>query len=210
MRETEPMDSTDATKTEADPRSAPRATRRSDAELNDARILGAAIALTERRGSIPSISAVAREAQVGTTTVYRRFDSLQALQGRASAALVCGHLGPAMEAALTDARPMRAFRALSLALIDEVRSLPPEVVSLTDLMEEYLSRFLPAISALKTSAQQAGDLRPDITVDDIAGITVAMLAGITEAQPWISSPDRYVALLFDGLSRTDAPALPEP
>lgn len=59
-------------------------------------------------------------------------------------------------------------------------------------------------------AQRSRRLRTDITVDNIAGITVAMLAGITQAGPWIGSPDRYVALIFDGLSRTDPPPLPDP
>ncbi len=185
-----------------------RTPRRADAELNDAKILDAAVALAERQGSVPSISAVAREARVGTTTIYRRFESLRALRTRTSAVLVCNRLAPSMMAARADGRPMQAFRTLSLALITQVLALPPEAVSLEDLMEEYLARFGTVIADVKASAQRSGELRPDITVDDIAGVTVAMLAGVIQARPWISSPERYVALLFDGLSRTDAPTLP--
>lgn len=185
-----------------------RTPRRADAELNDAKILDAAVALAERQGSVPSISAVAREARVGTTTIYRRFESLRALRTRTSAVLVCNRLAPWMMAARADGRPMQAFRTLSLALITQVLALPPEAVSLEDLMEEYLARFGTVIADVKASAQRSGELRPDITVDDIAGVTVAMLAGVIQARPWISSPERYVALLFDGLSRTDAPTLP--
>lgn len=196
--------------TASDAKANARGSRRADAELNDARIVTAAVSLLEEGAEIPSIREVARRAGVGTTTIYRRFESLPALQSRATAVHICNLLEPVVETAQKDDDPMRAFRRLSLSLIHHVQGPWTAPMSLPDLIAEYLARFGDAITRLMHRAQRSGGLRTDITVQDIAGVTVAMLAGVTQAGPWIGSPDRYVALIFDGLGRTDAPRLPDP
>jgi len=59
------------------------------------------------------------------------------------------------------------------------------------------------------SAQREGRLRPDFTADDIAGFTVSTLAGLALTNQGPRAIDRYVAIVFDGLSRLDAPPLPD-
>lgn len=183
--------------------------RRSDAERNDSRILDAAIRLLGREGNVVSLSAVAKEAGIGRSTVYRRFGSAADLQSRASARLICDQIEPTMRRAVEDSDPLAGYYAIGLTLIHLVEQLPEASVRLPDLLDEYLERYEGVLEHLMRSGQRQGRLRPDFATDDIANFTVATLAALALTRLPTRAVDRYLAILFDGLSRTDTQTLPE-
>lgn len=182
--------------------------RRADATENDAEILAAAARLLGRGVAAPSIREVAREAGVGSTTVYRRFPSREVLLSHAVAAMICDGLRAAVEAARADPDPMRGLRAITDALIETTSRQDPADVALPDLVETFLSRYRDDLAEMMAAAQSQGALRPDIVRDDIDGITTVMFAGLALPRHRSGAAHRYVALLFDGLSRTDGQRLP--
>jgi AcrR family transcriptional regulator len=181
--------------------------RRADAVENDAEILAAAGRLIRREGSVPSIRAVAAEAGVGSTTVYRRFANRDALQSRAAAALVCEQVAPVVERARAGDDPMRGLRELSDELMHASGGDLRTLVSLPDLVEEFFGRYRADIILLMEGAQQRGQLRPDIVSEDIEGVTTLMLAGLALPVHRSGAVARYVSLIFDGLGAVDAPPL---
>lgn len=182
--------------------------RRADASDNDAAIVAAARRLIERDGAIGSIREVAREAGLGSTTVYRRFSTKEELQSRAHAELLCDQIAPVVARAKGDPDPMAGLRRITDELIGATSGPPRTEATLTDLVEVFLRRFRDDLETLMAAAQDAGTLRPDIVADDIARITVLMFAGLALPANKPGATDRYVTLLFDGLSRRDVPPLP--
>lgn len=182
--------------------------RRADATENDAEILAAAARLITRGIPAPTIREVAREAGVGSTTVYRRFSTSEDLLSHAVAATVCQALRPTIEAAHADPDAMRGLRAVTDALVVITSRQDPTTVTLPDLVEAFLSRYRDDLAELMLSAQAQGTLRPDIVRDDIDGITTVMFAGLALPRHRSGAAHRYVALLFDGLGRSDGRPLP--
>ncbi|MEA4944793.1 MAG: helix-turn-helix domain-containing protein [Propionicimonas sp.] len=183
--------------------------RRSDAERNDSRILDAAIRLIGRNGGVVSLPEVAKEAGIGRSTVYRRFGSAAELQSRAAAKLICDQIEPTIRQADENSDPLAGYYAIGLALINSVEQLPDASVRLSDLLEEYLSRYEGTLEHIMRNGQRQGRLRPDFATDDIANFTVATLAALALTRLPTRAVDRYLAILFDGLSRTDSQTLPE-
>lgn len=182
--------------------------RRTDATENDAAILAAAARLIDQGTGTPSIRDVANEAGVGSTTVYRRFPTKKVLVSHAVAAMICRDLQAAVEEARTDPDPMRGLRAVTDALIEITSAQDPTTVALPDLVETFLSRYRDDLAEMMEAAQTQGTLRLDIVRDDIDGIATVMFAGLALPRHRSGAAHRYVALLFDGLSRTDGQPLP--
>lgn len=182
------------------------ASRRSDATSNDDAIIAAAQRLMDA-GAATSVRDVAREAGLGVTTVYRRFASSDALLSRAVAARLCDELADVVASALDD-EPMAGLRTLTDRLIDETARVRG-TTTLDDLAGTFLSRYDTQLSTLLARALAAGTIRPDITRDDIRGVTTVIFAGVALSTENVHTAHRYVALLFDGLTRPDATRLPE-
>ncbi len=182
--------------------------RRADAAENDAIIVAAAARMITLNGGIPSIRDVAREAGVGSTTVYRRFATKAALHSRAIAVIICDRIGPTIAHALQDPDPMHGLREVTDELIRATNSPERVQVTLPDLVNEFLVRYREDLTVMMEAAQAAGELRSDIVREDIDGITTVMFAGLALPKHRAGASARYVALIFDGLSRIDAAPLP--
>lgn len=186
--------------------------RRADAHDNDAAIIAAARRLMADGRRLPSMRAVAREAGVAAATVYRRFPSRESLESRVNALVLCDELAPSFVAARRTASPLGGLREITSDLVRLSQSQRAGEgagpATLADLVDAFLERYTSELAALMHEAQAAGELRADTNEADIPRIATLMLAGLALPDRLSDSPERYIAVIFDGLSRTDAPPLP--
>ncbi|MFJ8025763.1 TetR/AcrR family transcriptional regulator [Streptomyces sp. NPDC096311] len=187
---------------------------RRDAEEKRERIVEAARRLVAESGIDAGRELIARSADVGLATVYRRFPNLDALYYEVFA------------------DQLAAVRAL----IDETAAIEDPWIALTQFIErscELLrdnrglqaflhgrlpedegpddrTRILPAVERLVDRAREAGKVRDDLGTGDIA-VLFAVTGTLIEAFRTVD-PDlyqRYLTVFLDGIKRGHrAPTLP--
>lgn len=178
---------------------------RRDAERNRRRILAAARKLIAERGLGVGYEEIAREADVGVGTVYRRFptrgglfhelfqDRVDAVVGILEKALavedpwegLCQFMERDFELQSSD----RGLREFMLGRADS-----------TELRQRSRERIQPLVAKLVERAHAAGRLRADIGQGDIE-IILAMVGGLMDASIHVE-PDlwrRYLAIVLDGI-----------
>ncbi len=190
---------------------------RADARRNRERILVAARAVFAEHGIEAPMATVARRAGVGVATLYRRFETRDALV-RAAFAQQMETCARALTEALADSDPWRGFRRLvetACALQREERGFPAAfVAAFPDGTTEHAPTRDRAERDLRTlirKAQDAGALRTDFHPSDLA---VALLAhcGLVTALPGDEAASRrLVAYLLESFRAgpSNGP-LPEP
>ena len=182
---------------------------RRDAERNRRRILAAARKLIAERGLGVGYEEIAREAEVGVGTVYRRFptrdglfyelfhDRVDTVVGIAEEALavedpwegLCQFMRRDFEMQASD----RGLREFMLGRADS-----PE------LRRRAGGRIQPLVAELVERARAAGRLRADVGQGDVE-IILAMLGGLMDASAQVA-PDlwrRYLAMVLDGIQSGD-------
>ena len=186
--------------------SPPDAPRRADARRNRERLLAAATAAFAEQGADAPLEDIARRAGVGIGTLYRHFPTRLALQEgvfRSQVETVCGRGGelsesPAPGEAFADwLRGLTGFlatkRGLSHALISSLGKDSELISSCGQVMRATAEQLL-------TRAQQAGQVRDDLTAMDVMrlmhGIGVAVEHAPGEA-------DRMLSLMLDGMRARD-------
>ena len=178
---------------------------RRDAERNRRRILAAARGLIAERGLGVGYEEIAREAEVGVGTVYRRFptrdrlfhelfhDRVDAVVGLLEEALavedpwegLCQFMRRDFELQASD----RGLREFMLG-----RSHSPE------LRRRAGERIQPLVAGLVERARSAGHLREGVGQGDIE-VILAMIGGLMDASIHVQ-PDlwrRYLAMVLDGI-----------
>ena len=177
---------------------------RSDAQRNRARLLAAARELFAERGIDVAMADIARHAGVSNGTLYNRFATREEL----IEAVFTDRLGTMVtlaEQALAEDDPWRGFTGYLTAVCElqaadrgfnqvAARGLPrsPAVQGLQQQAQAATGRLLER-------AKQAGALRDDLAMEDLAFViwgisrTVEMTAG-TAPRLW----RRHLALLLDG------------
>jgi AcrR family transcriptional regulator len=148
---------------------------------------------------------IARQAGVGVATLHRRFPKRSELIEACMATRMEEHL-TAANAALSHPDPWEGFahylrvacgmQAGDLGVNDMlVRSFPPN-----SRMERHRRAAYEAVEQVMVRAQRQGQLRPDVTVDDVPLLLMAN-AGVvratygTRGDPW----RRVLELTLDGL-----------
>jgi AcrR family transcriptional regulator len=186
--------------------SPPDAPRRADARRNRERLLAAATAAFAEQGADAPLEDIARRAGVGIGTLYRHFPTRLALQEgvfRSQVETVCARGGelsesPAPGEAFADwLRGLTSFlatkRGLSHALIASLGKDSELISSCGQAMRATAEQLL-------TRAQQAGEVRDDLTAMDVMrlmhGIGVAVEHAPGEA-------DRMLSLMLDGMRARD-------
>lgn len=183
---------------------------RSDAQDNREKILEAARSLFSDRGLDVPMREVARHAEVGPATLYRRFPTKQALIDEAFADELasCRRI---VEDGCADPDPWRGFRSVidrllmlnarNQGFVDAFMSANPEAV----MFAHHRAALLNLLAGLATRAQRSGRLRHDFAVDDLVLVLLAgrglssasTLPGTREA-----AARRFAALAIDAFRET--------
>ncbi|EPB9494534.1 TPA: TetR/AcrR family transcriptional regulator [Pseudomonas aeruginosa] len=187
--------------------------RRSDARANDAKVVEVARQLAGKDGRLPGMQAIADAAGVGVTTLYRRFPTKERLASHIQALDFCDQLAPAFERALADPDSRAGIRAVTNEMVTRAAHfMDPRrgvaAVSVADLFDAYLERFMPAMVQLMRDAKARGALRTDIEEADIPRICAIMLGGLVLPERFNDAPERYIALIFEGLEKPGDVPLP--
>lgn len=177
---------------------------RADAVRNRQRILEAAEALFLERGADVSLDDIARRANVGIGTLYRRFPTRDALLAATSD-----------ERLLSLAEASRA-RDDKLAPIASIRAFVKELVNhanhyrgLAALLGTVLREGTPGCHAgreegrrLLERAQKTGAVRKDVSIDDLVCVVTAIALAIEQGGTTKSRVTHLVDLFLDGIGNT--------
>ncbi len=188
---------------------------RADAMRNREHLLAAATRVFASAGRESSMRAVAREAGVGIATLYRHFPTRESLVDAVYADQVVRLTAGAREllGQLAPAAALRRWMDLFGDWIAAKNGMLDTLVAMIEAGEIAHARtraeLLAAITEILDAGRAAGDLRTDVTAEDIA----ASLIGIfTVASP----PDhdaqaaRLLDILMDGLRPPAAAPQPRP
>jgi AcrR family transcriptional regulator len=190
----------------------PRSLRR-DASRNRERVLEAARALFAERGLNVTMDDIAASAGVGVGTVYRRFGTRDELICALFEERMLEYVALAEDAVgQADAwQALETFLERSVAMQAADRGLHDLLIGNARALERVArirDRMRPLIDRLVRRAQEAGDMRPDITLTDMPLLGL-MLRQVVDFSHDIA-PDlwrRYLTLLLDGLrTRRAAPS----
>ena len=191
---------------------------RRDAERNRQRILEAARVLFAERGLGVSLDEIARYADVGVGTVYRRFpDKEQLIDALFEERL--GEILAAATASLEMSDPWDAlahFLERSMELQVEDRALKELLLSTSaahERIEHGRQQIQPVVVAILDRAQEAGVVREDLAISDL----LLLQHAIGEAAEYTRevAPEawrRIMTIALDGLrpARRRVSAMPVP
>lgn len=183
----------------------PRPVLRRDAERNRQRVLKAARELFAERGLEATLNDVARHANVGVGTVYRRFATKEELLD----AVFEDGIDQVVELAETALRHENSWVGF-VWFVEQLCELTATDRGLREMVyskayggcgvQASRMRLTPPISKLVERARDDGHLRPDIESTDMP--VVGLLAGTVSEWAGHVEPDlwrRYLALLLDGM-----------
>jgi AcrR family transcriptional regulator len=158
---------------------ATKPTRRADAQRNRERILAAARTAFAEPGADVSMAEVARRAGVGMATLYRncpgRRELLEALYADEVDAL-CAAV-ETVEGATPGARLeawLRRFFAYFASKRNIASALLEHVGGDDPVFHRNRARVLAAAAPLLDAAQRAGEVRDDLTLEQILDLTIAV------------------------------------
>jgi AcrR family transcriptional regulator len=199
-----------------DHRAPPRRLRR-DAQRNRDAIVAAARQVFCDHGLEAPLEQIARRAGVGIATLYRRFPSRAALLDAVLTDNLQAHIDAA-ERALTADDPWEGFasyleascrlQATDRGLSDVMGMRFPRATA----VEAAKTRLFEVLGQVIDRAQRSGQLRADLTLEDLAYLNWAN-SRILPAVRAAGAPDawqRHLGLLLDGLRAERAHPLPQP
>ncbi|MEU7856786.1 helix-turn-helix domain-containing protein [Nonomuraea sp. NPDC049141] len=179
---------------------------RADAQRNRDKILSAAVRVFTEEGLDAHFERIAKEAGVGTGTLYRNFPTREILieaAYRNEVARLCDAV-PELLATLPPRAALRAwtrrfidYATAKLGMADALRAV---VASGTNPYARSRELIGAALSSLMDACAAAGEIRSDISATDM----FAALAGIalTSAEPeQREQAERLLDLTLDGLMR---------
>ena len=182
----------------------PRA-QRIDARSNAQRIVNVARAAF-LAGKTPSLEEIATKADVGVATLYRHFPNREALVRAAYHAIFDDVIIPqlAPENVLPELRD--AFIGLSVQVIDLLSAAPTS--NLTELNAELIQDHIELFTMVLEGAQEQGDIRTDIGIEDVPHILGMLVVGLANPKLDAQSRARYLALMYDALTPGHGDELP--
>src|SRR6202171_4275212 len=179
---------------------------RADAVRNRERVLEAAKIVFSAGGSDASLEAVAKRAGVGIGTLYRHFPTREALFEAVYRREV-QQLGELAEALKSEPSPVEALRRWLRSNVEFVATKKGMSAALalamhgsSELYAYTFDRLTKAVGALLDRAVAAGEIRSDISPEDVLRALVGMC--YMHDQPgWQASVLRLVEVFVDGLCR---------
>lgn len=177
---------------------------RADALRNRERLLDAAKEVFSAGGAEASLEAVAKRAGVGIGTLYRHFPTREDLY-EAVYRLEVEQLAELAEQLRTEAEPAEALRRWLRANVELVatkkgmaRALALAAHRPTELIAFSLDRLTKAVGVLLDRAVAAGEIRGDISPEDVLRALVGMCL-LNDQPGWQESVLRMVEVFVDGL-----------
>ena len=182
----------------------PRA-QRIDARSNAQRIVNVARAAF-LAGQSPSLEEIAAAADVGIATLYRHFPNREALVRAAYRAIFNAEIIPqlAPEKVLPELRD--AFIGLSVQVIGILSAAPTS--NLAELNAELIQDHMELFAMVLQGAQDQGDIRKDIGIEDVPHILGMLVVGLSNPNLDGKSRARYLALMYDALKPGHGDELP--
>jgi AcrR family transcriptional regulator len=177
---------------------------RADASRNRDTLLAAATRAFAAADEEPSMRAIAREAGVGIATLYRHFPTREALVDAVYHDQV-ERLTVGARELLWQFQPAEAMRRWMDLFGDWLMTKHGMIHTLLAMIEsgeialaQTRAELLAVITTILEAGRAVGDLRADITAEDIAAslIGIFTVAGKPEHRP---QADRLLDLLMDGL-----------
>jgi AcrR family transcriptional regulator len=187
-------------------------TLRSDARDNRDRILAVARSAFAAEGLDVPMREIARRAEVGPATLYRRFPTKEALVMEAFAEQMAA-CSAIVEEGLAEADPWRGF-CLVITRVCELhardRGFSAAFVSAFPRAADFAAeraRALTAVTELARRAKEAGRLRSDFVLDDLMLVLMAN-GGIRASSPHaaVAAARRFAALLIQAFEVSTATA----
>ncbi len=179
---------------------------RADSIRNRERVLEAAKIVFSAGGADRSLEAVARHAGVGIGTLYRHFPTREALFEAVYRREV-EQLADLADHLKTETDPIAALRRWLHANVEFVATKKGMSAALavvahgsTDLTAYSLSRLTEAVGQLMARAVAAGEIRDDVSPEDLLRALVGMC--YTHEKPgWQDNVLRLVDVFVDGLRK---------
>jgi AcrR family transcriptional regulator len=181
---------------------------RKDALQNRDRVLDAATELVRREGEKVPMAKIAERAGVGVGTVYRHFATREDLLG----ALVHRSFGLAVEnAGAAAAHPGPALEGVRLFLLATLRDRERFVLPLhggpvifTPATRQRQAGVRTALRTLLERGQAAGELRADLTPEDLIVAASLLSRPLPGTGDWDALARRQIDLMIDGLGPSDS------
>ncbi|HUI04114.1 MAG TPA: helix-turn-helix domain-containing protein [Acidimicrobiales bacterium] len=184
---------------------------RADARRNRLTILAAAEAVFAEKGASVPVDEVARRAGVGVGTLYRHFPTKEAL----FAAVIVHH----MERLRDEARALAdsddpggaLFEFLALMAREGtskrnlVDALSGAGIDIKDAAADTKAELEQAAGRLLARAQEAGQVRPDVTLADLVGLVMGACTAGEGGPPAGCSSARMISVVCDGLRAMASP-----
>lgn len=180
-----------------------RATR-ADAVRNREQLLEVATRVFASTAAETSMRAIAREAGVGIGTLYRHFPTRESLVEAVYRDQVVRLTNGAREL-LADMTPAVAMRRWMDLLGNWIATKNGMLDTLLTVIESGAvghartrDELMNAISAILDAGRAAGDLRPDVTAEEIAASLIGIFTVAHQPGHTVTS-DRLLDILLDGL-----------
>jgi AcrR family transcriptional regulator len=177
---------------------------RADAARNRERVLEAAKIVFSAGGADASLEAVARRAGVGIGTLYRHFPTREALYEAVYRREV-EQLGDLAEELKNEPKPVDALRRWLRSTVEFVATKKGMMAALAlaahgspELNSYSRDRLTKAVGALLDRAVAAGEIRSDVSPEDLVRALIGMC--LMHDQPgWQSTVSRLLDVFVDGL-----------
>jgi AcrR family transcriptional regulator len=186
------------------PREAETRAPRADATRNREQLLAVATSVFMSAGGEPSMRAIAREAGVGIATLYRHFPTRESLVDAVYRDQVMRLTTGAREL-LGEVPPAAAMRRWMDLFGDWIATKNGMLGTLLSMIRsgeiahaETRTELLTAITTMLDAGRVAGDLRPDVTAEDIAAALIGTFT-VAPKPEHEAGAGRLLNLLMDGL-----------
>jgi AcrR family transcriptional regulator len=194
---------------------APARKPRADALRNRERVLEAAKAVFSAGGPEASLEAVARRAGVGIGTLYRHFPTREALFEAVYRREV-QQLGELAEQLKSEPEPVEALRRWLRSNVEFVGTKKGMMAALalvakpsSELTAFSFDRLTQAVGALLARAVEAGEIRADVSPEDLLRALIGMCY-LNDQPGWQHSVLRLLDVFVDGLRLPAASSDPTP